>query len=54
MIAVCFDKASTMSGNVNDVQMKCKKQNNKIMYVHCYIHLILIDVVRKKCNVNED
>jgi len=48
VLAVCFDGASSMSGNVGGVQAKCKEQNNKILYVHCYAHclnLVLIDSI---------
>lgn len=44
--SVCFDGASTMSGHVAGVQAKCKEQNNKLVYVHCYAHslnLVLVD-----------
>ncbi|KAL4141580.1 hypothetical protein QTP88_004197 [Uroleucon formosanum] len=48
VLAVCFDGASSMSGNVGGVQTKCKEQNDKILYVHCYAHclnLVLIDSI---------
>ncbi|KAL4090577.1 hypothetical protein QTP88_025382 [Uroleucon formosanum] len=48
VLAVCFDGASSMSGNVGGVQAKCKEQNDKILYVHCYAHclnLVLIDSI---------
>jgi hypothetical protein len=50
-IAVCFDGTSTLSGNINGVKMRCKEQNNEIMYVHCYffcLNLTLVDAVREK------
>lgn len=51
VLAVCFDGASTMSGKISGVQARCKAENNKIIYVHCYAHclnLALIDSISKK------
>jgi len=48
VLAVCFDGASTMSGKISGVQAKCKAENDKIIYVHCYAHclnLALIDSI---------
>ncbi|VVC25621.1 Hypothetical protein CINCED_3A009232 [Cinara cedri] len=47
LIAVCFDGASTMSCNINGVQMRCKEQNNEIMNVH-YLNLTLFNAVYEK------
>jgi len=55
IIAVCFDGASTMAGNINGVQAKCKEKNSKIFNVHCHAHclnLVLIDCIgRSNCIV---
>ncbi|CAI6357084.1 unnamed protein product [Macrosiphum euphorbiae] len=40
IIAVCFDGASTMAGNMNGVQAKCKEKKAKIFYVHCHAHCL--------------
>jgi len=48
VLAVCFDGASNMSGSYNGVQAKCKENNSKLMYVHCYTHclnLMLVDSI---------
>jgi hypothetical protein len=53
VLSVCFDEASTMSGYLNGVQVKCKEQNNSIKYVHCYAHclnLVLVDSICEKSN----
>jgi len=36
-----------MAGSINGVQMRCKEQNNEIMYVHC-LNITLIDAVCEK------
>lgn len=55
IIVVCFDGVSTMAGNINGVQAKCKEKNSKIFYVHCHAHclnLVLIDSIgRSNCIV---
>lgn len=51
VLAICFDGASTMSGKISDVQVRCKAENNKLIYVHCYAHclnLTLVDYISKK------
>lgn len=35
VVSVCFDGASTMSGNISGVQSRCKQKNPDILYVHC-------------------
>ncbi|XP_025421202.1 protein FAM200B-like [Sipha flava] len=48
VVAVCFDGAATMVGNINGVQAKCKNKNKNILHVHCYKHclnLTLLDAV---------
>lgn len=49
VLAVCFDGASSMSGNVG-VQAKCKEQNNKILYVHCYAHCLNLVPIDSICD----
>lgn len=56
VIAVCFDGASTMAGNVAGVQAKCKMKNENILYVHCYAHclnLTLMDAVGASTKNNQ-
>lgn len=43
--SVCFDGAAAMSGHISGVQAKCKGQNNKILYVHCYAHCLNLALV---------
>lgn len=45
IIAVCFDGASTMSGNIGGVQKKFKEMNANILYVHCYAHCLNLSLV---------
>lgn len=48
MVSVCFDGASTMSGNTTGVQTKFKKKNPKLCIVNCYGHclnLVLVDSI---------
>lgn len=48
VVAVCFDRAATMAGNINGVQVKFKNKNKNILYMHCYahcLHLTLMDAV---------
>ncbi|KAL4104109.1 hypothetical protein QTP88_019422 [Uroleucon formosanum] len=52
VIAVCFDGASTMAGSINGVQMRCKEQNNEIMYVHCYAHCLNLTLIDAVCEKN--
>lgn len=40
VIAVCFDGASTMAGNIAGVQAKYKTKNENILYVHCLTTLM--------------
>lgn len=49
VIAVCFDGASSMSGN-NSVQFKVKEINPCAMYVHC-LNLALVDSLGNKNRV---
>ncbi|XP_014221780.1 zinc finger MYM-type protein 1-like [Trichogramma pretiosum] len=44
-IAVCFDGASTMSGQSTGVQTRCKEMNASIMYVHCHVHCLNLSLV---------
>jgi len=46
VVSVCFDGAASMAGKISGVQSKCKEQNSKILYVHCFAHclnLVLVD-----------
>ncbi|XP_060868019.1 zinc finger MYM-type protein 1-like [Metopolophium dirhodum] len=52
VVAVCFDGASTMAGSINGVQMRCKEQNNEIMYVHCYAHCLNLTLIDAVCEKN--
>ncbi|XP_060845526.1 zinc finger MYM-type protein 1-like [Rhopalosiphum padi] len=45
IIAVCFDGASTMSGNIGGVQRKFKEMNANILYVHCYAHCLNLSLI---------
>ncbi|XP_026819629.1 zinc finger MYM-type protein 1-like [Rhopalosiphum maidis] len=45
IIAVCFDGASTMSGNIGEVQRKFKEMNANILYVHCYAHCLNLSLI---------
>jgi len=45
IIAVCFDGASTMSGNIGGVQRKFKEMNANILYVHCYAHCLNFSLI---------
>ncbi|KAL4113589.1 hypothetical protein QTP88_017193 [Uroleucon formosanum] len=45
IIAVCFDGASTMSGNIGGVQRKFKEINANILYVHCYAHCLNLSLI---------
>ncbi|XP_060846498.1 zinc finger MYM-type protein 1-like [Rhopalosiphum padi] len=54
VVSVCFDGASTMSGCISGVQTKCKEENSRIMYVHCYAHclnLVLVDACTTRRNI---
>uniref|UniRef100_A0ABD2WHF9 DUF4371 domain-containing protein n=1 Tax=Trichogramma kaykai TaxID=54128 RepID=A0ABD2WHF9_9HYME len=44
-IGVCFDGASTMSGQSSGVQTRCKEMNASIMYVHCHAHCLNLSLV---------
>lgn len=40
-----------MLGKISSLQARCKAENNKIIYVHCYaycLNLALIDSISKK------
>lgn len=52
VIAVYFDGASTMAGIINGVQMRCKEQNNEIMYVLCYAHCLNLTLIDAVCEKN--
>lgn len=44
--SVCFDGVSVMSGSITGIPEKCKQQNSKLVYVHCYVRcltLVLVD-----------
>lgn len=49
VLSVCFGRASTMSGHLNGVQVKCKKKDNSIIYVHCYAHCLNLVLVKSIC-----
>jgi len=54
VVSVCFDGASTISGCISGVQTKCKEENSRIMYVHCYAHclnLVLVDACTTRRNI---
>jgi len=52
VIAVCFDRASAMSGQFNSVQCKVKEINLSAMYVHCYGHYLNLELVDSLGNKN--
>lgn len=57
VLSMCFDGAATMSGSVNGVQAKFKKENDKAFFVHCYGHclnLILVDSVGRENRITFD
>lgn len=57
VLSMWFDGAATMSGSVNGVQAKFKKENDKAFFVHCYGHclnLILVDSVRRENRITFD
>ena len=44
-----FDGASTMSGSITGVQTKLKNHNSRILYTHCFNHVLnlcLVDTVK--------
>ncbi|XP_060863377.1 zinc finger MYM-type protein 1-like [Metopolophium dirhodum] len=49
VIAVCFDGAATMAGNINGVQAKCKNKNKNILHVHCYAHCLNLTLMDAVC-----
>ncbi|KAL4153862.1 hypothetical protein QTP88_001695 [Uroleucon formosanum] len=49
VIAVCFDGAATMAGNINGVQAKCKNKNKNILHVHCYAHCLNLTLTDAVC-----
>lgn len=50
VLSTCFDGASTMAGKIGGVQAKCKAQNSKIYYVHCYAHCLNLALVNSVCD----
>jgi len=49
VVAVCFDGAATMAGNINGVQAKCKNKNKNILHVHCYAHCLNLTLMDAVC-----
>ncbi|KAL4091411.1 hypothetical protein QTP88_026107 [Uroleucon formosanum] len=49
VIAVCFDGAATMAGNINGVRAKCKNKNKNILHVHCYAHCLNLTLMDAVC-----
>jgi len=50
VVAVCFDGAVTMAGNINGVQAKCQNKNKNIFLVHCYAHCLNLTLMDAVCN----
>lgn len=50
VVAVCFDGAATMAGNIKGVQAKCKSKNKNILHVHCYAHCLNLTLMDAVCS----
>jgi len=50
VVSVCFDGAATMAGSISGVQAKCKEENSKILYVHCYAHCLNLSLIDSICD----
>lgn len=47
---MCFDGAASMAGSISGVQAKCKEENSKILYVHCYAHYLNLSLINSICD----
>lgn len=50
VVSVCFDGVATVAGSISGVQAKCKEENSKILYVHCYAHCLNLSLIDSICD----